>query len=844
MKKRRLVAFGLILSLCLFVVFLRINFLSLPALDKIARSEVYGKVWEEVKAGADKEYANVPQKKKDSLTLKLYDSYLKQNKHFLQDEIRQKTAEKKDFYRNDKGHTYVSGVDSYYWLRLIDNLIHKGHIGDSVKDGQDYDELVGMPIEKSLSRSMHLILGSLLYKFFGIFHLDIDYDIGFYFIPLLFSALLVIFAFLVTKMLRRSNLAAFLSATAICLSPLLLQRTMFEWLDTDIYNVFFPLLIFGAFLSVFKSGSTFKKGLGLLVFSLSCAFYASVWQGWWHIFDLLILCGALFILGDFSETKDKALFKGNMLWILLLFISGAALSGIINGKESFFSFFSGPRSIISALKDVPTDNWPNVFLTVAELKKISPYELAMEAGGIAAFFAAILGSAYLVFSDKILRDRKFGIGYFCMFIWLGVMYYVSLNALRLALLLVVPLGLMFGIAVDALTRKIFNFSRRFSKKIHFAIVGILALAIYHLFSSYVIRAADISYLRAPLMNDAWYKSIEFIKNDSADDAVINSWWDYGHWFKAIAGRKVLFDGKTQNSPVAYWVARALISNNEDEAVGILRMLNVSKNKAFDVLESYGFSHVAIVDMFNDILKLKESDARVYLAKIMDKNKVDELISFLYAEKMPPVYFVASFDMAAKIRAISHIGNWDFKKGDIWLSLKANPLQSLDYVSGKYGYTKEEARVLLRDLMLFDNREALGWVSKVDDIYSNLLSNKSKKAGNLVIFDNGATLDLSNYNVYISRGLDVDIGIPYSVVYLKGDTLAENIQKENNLSYSVLLFSDGDAYKNIFIDKNLAKSMFIRMYFLRGESLKYFKKAHEEKTPEGNYIYVYKIEWPN
>ncbi|MDD5356144.1 MAG: hypothetical protein PHY56_06390, partial [Candidatus Omnitrophica bacterium] len=171
-------------------------------------------------------------------------------------------------------------------------------------------------------------------------------------------------------------------------------------------------------------------------------------------------------------------------------------------------------------------------------------------------------------------------------------------------------------------------------------------------------------------------------------------------------------------------------------------------------------------------------------------------------------------------------------------------QSLSYISEKYGYTKEEGRVLLKDLMLLNNREALSWISRVDDIQFNLLSNKSKKAGNLIIFDNGVTLDLSNYNAYISRGLDVDIGIPYSVVYLKGGVLTENAQKESNLSYSVLLFNDEDSYKNIFMDKNLAKSMFARMYFLKGESLKYFKKAHEEKTPEGNYIYVYKIEWPN
>ena len=48
---------------------------------------------------------------------------------------------------------------------------------------------------------------------------------------------------------------------------------------------------------------------------------------------------------------------------------------------------------------------------------------------------------------------------------------------------------------------------------------------------------------------------------------------------------------------------------------------------------------------------------------------------------------------------------------------------------------------------------------------------------------------------------------------------------------------------ISLDKDLATSMFTRMYFLQGAGLRYFKQAAHNETFKGNDIYVYTIEWP-
>ena len=36
------------------------------------------------------------------------------------------------------------------------------------------------------------------------------------------------------------------------------------------------------------------------------------------------------------------------------------------------------------------------------------------------------------------------------------------------------------------------------------------------------------------MNDAWYDTLSKIRNEAPQDIVITSWWDFGHWFKAVA----------------------------------------------------------------------------------------------------------------------------------------------------------------------------------------------------------------------------------------------------------------------------------------------------------------------
>jgi len=57
----------------------------------------------------------------------------------------------------------------------------------------------------------------------------------------------------------------------------------------------------------------------------------------------------------------------------------------------------------------------------------------------------------------------------------------------------------------------------------------------------------------------------------------------------------------------------------------------------------------------------------------------------------------------------------------------------------------------------------------------------------------------------------------------------------------LILSDEKNYKTILFDRQLADTLFVRLYFLDGKGLKHFKLFREEKDQE-QYIKVFEIIW--
>jgi hypothetical protein len=80
-------------------------------------------------------------------------------------------------------------------------------------------------------------------------------------------------------------------------------------------------------------------------------------------------------------------------------------------------------------------------------------------------------------------------------------------------------------------------------------------------------------LSHPRIHDAWWETFVALRDRTPPDAILHLWWDYGYWAKYVAERRVSADGGSLLTRIPYWLARSLLAADEEQAVGLLRMLD-------------------------------------------------------------------------------------------------------------------------------------------------------------------------------------------------------------------------------------------------------------------------------
>ncbi len=62
-----------------------------------------------------------------------------------------------------------------------------------------------------------------------------------------------------------------------------------------------------------------------------------------------------------------------------------------------------------------------------------------------------------------------------------------------------------------------------------------------------------------IATDDWLSALAWLKNNTPQDAVIASWWDYGYWISTLGERKSLADNSTLNDHIIKNIAKMLLS---------------------------------------------------------------------------------------------------------------------------------------------------------------------------------------------------------------------------------------------------------------------------------------------
>jgi asparagine N-glycosylation enzyme membrane subunit Stt3 len=689
-------------------------------------------------------------------------------------------------------------------MDLTENILRTGKLAPSVRNGQYLNPLMMAPGGFWRVFELHPYLGAGLHKVFSFFNKDFPLMLSLSFLPvILFGLSVSLFVFLSAR-LKFGALVTFIGGVFFALSPVHIQRSSFGWYDTDPYNIIAMLLALILIDAIIRNPPDAKN---VVTLGLLSGFYAILWQGWLLIV-ILSLIGLLYV--SFSEKRAEYKRPPIHLKNLLLYLASMTVFAFIVLTPAGFLYSLGDLGdIVARFLFLKRSYWPDIFLTVGELSAPSLLKIFHVLGGILLLPLACAGLALVLLSkDGRKSPQKMII---CIFFIL--MALMSKSAQRFIILLLVPASFL-----------LMETTRRLELLIKPKIFSIALLFAVALPVGYAHISASGE---LPIFNSVWEKVLSDAAKMTPPDSIINTWWPPGHFIKAVAKRRVTFDGATMNTPQAYWMAVALLSDNEKESVGVLRMLNTSGNYAAEYLAKQGVPITSAITLLRGVVQMDKKQAYEKAAQRLGPDKAKTLISLTHGQA-PPSYCLVYNDLAESLIGLYYVKNWNFdkagrsiderleklKKGGIfWRGSKAN-IDGVWAVAGGMPYIGPESPM-----------------TSVSD--------------NVIKFANGVTLDTSSMSARFNDLENKISGVPASIVYTDDNgTLLKKDMPGRTVRLSIVFVRSRKSVFCVVTPPDIVFSTFIKLYYFGGKGLTSFERTAGDENPalKTNLI-LYRVKWP-
>ncbi|MBN2368784.1 hypothetical protein JXC34_07210, partial [Candidatus Woesearchaeota archaeon] len=587
--------------------------------------------------------------------------------------------------------------------------------------------------------------------------------------------------------------------------------------------------------------------------------------------------------------------------LLGVFIVASFVSLTLFGKgHQIKSIIEYPLNIISLQEAARgTSLWPNVYTTVAELNESNVPDIIQSLGGKMFLFLALSGALFplLVFDSKNKKIRNINLAYLffssmylillvqfafsnrlgivvllgalsvplfaglllssylgyklevkhstMMVIWFMATIYGATKGVRFILLIIPAFVISFSAFFGYLSKWLSVFlgdSLQISPKIAKSILVFVSLLI-------LIQPIRTGYATAynyvPSINDAWVDTLTRINQESEETAIINSWWDFGHWFKYWTDRSVTFDGASQNNQQAHWIGHVLLTEDEDQAISIIRMLDCAGTKAESELYSITNDTYESVSMIYRFFNMSKSEVKKELTALTDEKKAEEILGYLFCEP-PEDYFITSGDMVGKSGVWAHFGSWNFERAKIYSYFKSsNEAQFVESLENYFGYSEEYSRELYYELnSKITDRDLNDWIATWPSYGGSTgcarLSNETLQCN--IPAGNGQAIPLKINLTDYEASVATTQGVfhPNAFGYMENGEYKIK-RYDEGFGYGVVLLNDNRTL--LFMSEELTGSMFTRLFYLDGQGLKYFKKFYDITDVSGSRIITWKIDWP-
>ncbi len=723
-------------------------------------------------------------------------------------------------HNKEKKH-YLQESDSYYFLDLTQNILEKGDVSSRVDGSRFFNEKMLAPLGYWEPQTWHPYIGAWVYRITKFFNPGIDLMTGLGFTPLFLFPLVLGVFFLACVGLGCEWPAVFTASVFFILSPIYLQRSTFAWYDNDTYSVLFPILNLGLLFLALRATDNLKKMLvwGILA-GLSFTLYARFWTGW--AFSWALATGAMTLI-----TARAFFFKEphrRNTGILLAIILGTTLLLLMAmiGAGQFFELFPFALGELKKFLLPQMSGWPDLFIVVGELHPTTADQAISLTGGPIVFWGGM--AALGVSLWKAIAGRKHAADTVILLTaFTAVTFILALRAERFTILLVAPICLAFALGLDMLWRSQDIFKTKLPPRL-LKILFTAALIALTFIPVAITHQKMASYLH-PIFNSAWDRALTRLREKSPPDSIVNTWWSPGHFVKAVAGRRVTFDGASIKGEQAYWLTKVHLSTTEQEALGILRMLNTSSNKAAEFLEERGWPLSRAVPLLTDICALPRAEASRRLNGLMAPADAQELLKLTHGTPPPSYVLIYNENVDGNV-LLGYIGKWDFAKierinKDPRLLKQVPPKNSPAYIDFLWNLVNGPIR----------QSPPLALVGK---------------NGATDMFEEGVAVDTAKMFVTVNSP-KFGRGIPLGVVYLDEDKgqVVERTLPGANLGYCAVFFKDNNNVPHCaLMERGLANSLLIKMYYFDGKGLKNFKLFSKEEDLTGRTkVFIYEVKWP-
>ncbi|MFQ5710569.1 MAG: STT3 domain-containing protein [Candidatus Geothermarchaeales archaeon] len=526
---------------------------------------------------------------------------------------------------------YISEFDPYIWFYsaryITDSVMQKGLVG--VFDYFTWHNPTtwyspgseGIPMARLYHPGVPLT-GAFTYLFVRFLGFNVSLETVLIYFPVFTAVISVILIYLIGRRIGGEFLGL-LSAFTLSVSPAFIVRSSLGWYDTESVGIFSMLA--AIYFYVETLNPKHKLGKRYLCSFLSGVFVGLMVASWgasmYLVGMLSIFCIVASLLGYRPQYFER--FHTFTMLVALLIASSAPnygpsfllhpvallayLSMIISYTVAYTDFSLKKMSVVSMFVTL-------VFLALVFSQLFSIIPIGMSGryyavinpfyksanplvqsvqehvgSGFSSFFTNFSFILPFIMYGFYLTLRKMDAYKLFLVVFALPTIYLASSFSRLHILAAPFLALIGSFGMTGILSAFYvklEEEERPKKRRHdastyrsYILVSLLLIVLLMSYFSYTYakrfgdNAVTIASSTLPLRQrvDDWLETLEWMRLNLPDDAVVAAWWDYGYWISVIGGKNSLADNGTMNDTRIEELAKMFLSE-EEESIRIMKNL--------------------------------------------------------------------------------------------------------------------------------------------------------------------------------------------------------------------------------------------------------------------------------